>query len=201
MPHYAFFFHHLGILSPVVMSATEKNLDDTRGRVNSYQWKFHESTYSPLEWDTIESLQFLTSIHTLRSDYEYLLDMDDQLHTAFHFLFTHPILTKHQQRVLFLLSQSLSQVEMAKLFNCNQTSIHKALYGNLTYQIINGQKTSFLYGGIKTKLIKLVKQSFEIKSIMKEMSNYDTTGCRLPYYQSLRRHCFHSFREFEQWIQ
>lgn len=76
-------------------------------------------------------------------------------------------LTETQKEIMTLVFlEGVSQSEIAKRRNVNQSSINKVIFGN--YEYINGKRRTF--GGACAKLKKEAKKSTKIQSILKEIS-------------------------------
>jgi DNA-binding CsgD family transcriptional regulator len=95
---------------------------------------------------------------------EKLLELEDQLKDRFWNI-VNTLLTKRQKRVIMLLAEGKTQMEIAKILNVNQSSITKNLNGNSEYH--NGIKTS--YGGSKKKLRKLAEEDPEVIAILNQI--------------------------------
>ena len=100
------------------------------------------------------------------SDYsEDLLDLKAQLMAAFWRIIKTK-LTPRQCEVIELYAQGLTQTEIAKRLNVNQSSITKSINGNCDYR--NGKK---IYGGAKKKLRRIAASDPEIQSILVQMGD------------------------------
>jgi transcriptional regulator len=75
-------------------------------------------------------------------------------------------LTPRQCEVIELYAQGLTQTEIAKRLNVNQSSITKSINGNCDYR--NGKK---IYGGAKKKLRRIAAQDPEIQEILRQMGD------------------------------
>lgn len=96
---------------------------------------------------------------------EELLDLKDQLREEFWRL-VNTKLTDRQREVLRLYADGLTQIEIAKKLNVNQSSITKSINGNCDYR--NGKR---IYGGSHKKLTKLVEQDEKIQEILKKIAD------------------------------
>jgi hypothetical protein len=175
--------------------------DIRNGQTHRHQDFFHERTYNEFEWMTIDfisSLQaFQDKITDLKCDYDYLMDCDEQLSKeVWHIILTEA--TANQTDIALRVFRGQTQKEIAKaLGGISQPTIVKALQGNVEY--ISGKKKR--HGGLRKIIVKNVLINKPIQKLMKEMNNIGTEGCRLPFYQSLRRHCFYSSLHYEMWLQ
>jgi len=91
------------------------------------------------------------------------LDLKEQLNAAF-WRIIRTRLTSRQCQVIELYAQGLTQTEIAKKLNVNQSSITKSINGNCDYR--NGKK---IYGGAKKKLKRIAAQDGEIQDILHRM--------------------------------
>lgn len=94
---------------------------------------------------------------------ERVFELKEQLKLAFWRLVDQE-LTKRQKEVLKLCAQGLTQIEIAKKLNVNQSSITKSINGNCDYR--NGKR---IYGGVKRKMRRLADEDKEIQEILKEL--------------------------------
>lgn len=76
-------------------------------------------------------------------------------------------LTNHQQKVLIMTLNGLTQNEIAENLGITQSAIHKALSGNLDYK--NNKKR---YGGVIKKLQKISKANNKIKTILEKIETH-----------------------------
>jgi len=95
---------------------------------------------------------------------EELLDLEDELKIEF-WRIVNTLLTTRQKEVIKLAASGLTQTEIAKKLNVNQSSITKSLNGNVDYK---GEKK--VYGGSKRKILKIIENDEKIKDILKRMS-------------------------------
>lgn len=94
---------------------------------------------------------------------EDLLDLEDELKIEF-WRIVDTLLTKRQKEVIQLSALGLTQTEIAKKLNVNQSSITKSIHGNTDYK---GKKK--VYGGSKRKILKIIENDDKIRSILKRM--------------------------------
>lgn len=73
-------------------------------------------------------------------------------------------LTERQREVMKLSARGLTQTEIAKKLNVNQSSITKSINGNCDYR--NGKK---VYGGIRKRMQKLIEKDAKISELLKQI--------------------------------
>jgi DNA-binding CsgD family transcriptional regulator len=95
---------------------------------------------------------------------EEILDLKDQLKVAF-WRIVDTKLTSRQRKVIHLYAEGLTQTEIAKKLNVNQSSITKCINGNCDYR--NGKK---IYGGARKKLQKFAEQDSEVQEILSRIA-------------------------------
>lgn len=162
------------------------------------QHKFMESTYSTDAWKTIDLLASLNEWQAIRNDLiadlEYCLELDAELHKElWALLIIHG--TPQQIQVATLIYKGFTQMEIAdQLGVSGNSNIHKILRGKTDYSF----KPPRIHGGLATKLTKLIKESFSIKRIMKEIYNTDSS-CYCIHYATFKR-VFTNNIEFTQWL-
>jgi len=172
--------------------------DISIGRSYNEQYKFHEATYSEIEWKTIDMLQVMSmwQEHTLelRADLEYCMDLEEDLaKELFALIFMNG--TDQQIQVSKMIINGLTQQEIARKLGINsQSNIHKVLMGNIDYSTNETKK----YGGLANKLTKLLHKSRPIQKIMKEIHKTDSS-CYLPFYSTFQR-TFKNYNEFTKWL-
>jgi hypothetical protein len=84
-------------------------------------------------------------------------------------------LTKNQQEILTLILLGYTQEEVGVKLGIHQTSVHKALFGNLVY---SGKYAGRRYGGIFAKLKKIGEKevaAYEIWDKLKQMFHNPAT--------------------------
>jgi DNA-binding CsgD family transcriptional regulator len=97
---------------------------------------------------------------------EQIADLEEQLRKEFWRVIGEN-LTDRQREVVELLASGYTQQETAKQLGINQSSVSKALIGS---QIIdNNHKT--IYGGIKLKIKRAVKDDKRINEILQQISD------------------------------
>lgn len=141
-------------------------VDRTKNRSDRYQWVLIELPCSPEMLTEVSDAQGMTGYghHNYK---EELLDLHDQLLEAFWRIVD--MLTPRQRQVLRLYAKGLTQIEIAKVLNVNQSSITKSINGNTDYR--NGKK---VYGGARKKLLRLAAKDKEIQTIFNRISEIES---------------------------
>lgn len=134
-------------------------IDRTKNRSDSYQFVLLESPCSPDMLTEFSDSQGITGMLNLVAHNEELMDLQEQLMAAF-WRIVDTQLTPRQRQVLRLYAQGLTQIEIAKKLNVNQSSITKSINGNCDYR--NGRK---IYGGAKRKIWRIASKDPEIQEI------------------------------------
>jgi DNA-binding CsgD family transcriptional regulator len=137
-------------------------MDRKKNRSDRYQCLFAELPYSNEMMAEFAEAEGLVT-HYDPEDYERLMDLKDQLRGEFWRL-VDTQLTARQRQVIRLYAKGLTQIEIAKQLNVNQSSITKSINGNCDYR--NGKK---IYGGAKKKLCRLADRDPRIQRIIAEM--------------------------------
>ena len=138
--------------------------DFTKNRSDRYQHVLVESSCSPDMLTEFSDARGITGVLNSGFYNEELLDLKEQLVAAFWRIIKTK-LTPRQCEVIELYAQGLTQTEIAKKLNVNQSSITKSINGNCDYR--NGKK---IYGGAKKKLRRIAAQDPEIQEIIQQMS-------------------------------
>lgn len=134
-------------------------IDRTKNRSDHYQHLLLESPCSPDMLTEFSDSQGITGMLNLVAHNEELMDLQEQLMAAF-WRIVDTQLTPRQRQVLRLYAQGLTQIEIAKKLNVNQSSITKSINGNCDYR--NGRK---IYGGAKRKIWRIASKDPEIQEI------------------------------------
>jgi predicted transcriptional regulator len=140
-------------------------MEKRKNRSDSYQYLLLETVYSN---DMMSSFCNEDSIYNRLNPYNYseeLLILEDELKVEF-WRVVETLLTKRQKDVLRLYAAGLTQMEIAKQLNVNQSSITKSLNGNVDYK--NGKR---VYGGTKKKLNKIIQGDEKIMDILRRMAD------------------------------
>lgn len=137
--------------------------DRTSNRSNGYQWVIVESPCSPEMLAECSDAQGVAGMMNSNLHNEELLDLQEQLLTEF-WRIVKTQLTKRQSQVLELYAQGLTQIEIAKRLNVNQSSITKSINGNCDYR--NGRK---VYGGARKKLLRIASKDPIIQKIFERI--------------------------------
>lgn len=91
---------------------------------------------------------------------EDLIELEDQLKKEF-WRVIESSLTDRQKEVIKLAASGLTQMEIAKKLNVNQSSITKSINGNVDYK--NGRRS---YGGSSKKLLKIIEGDAKIQELL-----------------------------------
>jgi DNA-binding CsgD family transcriptional regulator len=137
--------------------------DRRRNRSDLYQYVLLETVVSN---DMMESFANEDSIYSKLNPFAYnedLIDLEDQLKKEF-WRVVNTLLTPRQREVIRLYADGLTQMEIAKKLNVNQSSITKSLNGNVDYK--NGKK---IYGGARKKIRKIIESDEVIKNLLERM--------------------------------
>lgn len=124
---------------------------------------------------------------------EELLALDDRLRVwLLHIIDT--LLTDHQKKVITLIGQGKTQMEVAEELGITQPTITKTLHGNQDI------KQGKFYGGVTKKITTLVRCSDAIKPAMKKIhQHWEPHQVRLPHYQTFRS-ILGNEDEYLQWL-
>lgn len=74
--------------------------------------------------------------------------------------------TELQAKMVQLFLEGKKQMEIAKILDCNQSSVAKCFKGNVDY----ASGKAMRYGGITKKLIGLILKSNELKQLLRKMA-------------------------------
>jgi hypothetical protein len=128
----------------------------------SYQWKFYEDLHDDM-WLVLknqDSMDYRLNPYQYTELYEAkkaeLIKATKKLAKR--------ILTKRQLSVFQMTMKNWTQERMAKRLKCTQSSIHKELYGILSYP------SKIKYGGIVKKMKKAMAKSQSIQVLIEELS-------------------------------
>lgn len=146
------------------MAKIKIDRDFAKNRSDRYQYVLVESPCSPDMLTEFSDAKGIAGILNSGNYSEELLDLKEQLVAAF-WRIIRTKLTPRQCEVIELYAQGLTQTEIAKKLNVNQSSITKSINGNCDYR--NGKK---IYGGAKKKLRRIAAQDPEIQEILKKMA-------------------------------
>lgn len=138
-------------------------MNKRQNRSDKYQYILLETVCSN---EMMEAFSNEDSIYNRLNPHHYdenLLDLEDQLKIEF-WRVVETLLTPRQREVIKLYADGLTQMEIAKKLNVNQSSITKSLNGNVDYK--NGKK---IYGGARKKIRKIIEMDDKIKDILEKM--------------------------------
>lgn len=142
------------------ISGGGESIDRTKNRSDHYQNVICEAPCSP---DMLTEVADADGIGAQLNPFGYneeLLELKEVLKEHMWRIIKGG-LTKRQSEVIELYAQGLTQTEIAKLLNVNQSSITKSVNGNCDYR--NGRK---VYGGAKKKLRKIAEKDEDIQKIL-----------------------------------
>jgi len=139
-------------------------MDKRKNRSDSYQHFIAEISTSPEILTELSDQKSIISNLNPHAYNETLLDLQDQLKEAYWRIIDTK-LTPRQREVIHLCKDGLTQCEIAKALNVNQSSITKSIHGNCDYK--NGKR---VYGGAKKKLQKIASEDPEIIYLLEEIA-------------------------------
>lgn len=145
-------------------------VDRSKNRSDHYQPLFAELSCAPETLAEYSDSRGLTWQNYSEDSKEELLDLKERLLKAF-WRIVDTQLTGRQREVLKLSAQGLTQIEIAKKLNVNQSSVTKSIHGNTDYR--NGKR---IYGGAKKKLCRIAAKDVEIQEIFKRMAEINSEG-------------------------
>lgn len=146
--------------------------DKRPNRSDRYQWMLLETTVTS---EMMESFCNDESIQSRLNPFEYnenLIELEEQLKKEF-WRIVNTQLTKRQKEVMRLYAEGLTQMEIAKLLNVNQSSVTKSINGNVDYKNCKdgkGNGNKIVYGGTKKKLRKLIETDGKIQDILADIA-------------------------------
>lgn len=136
-------------------------------RSQFYQNLYNELSVAP---ELLDSFQTGDNIFRRLNPHSYneaIMDLEEQLRIEFWRLIEEN-LTDKQQKVVKLLSSGATQMDVAKIMGCNQSSIAKSISGNTEY---SEKGTIKVYGGIKRKLKAALDKDSKIKEILDRIAD------------------------------
>lgn len=142
----------------------EANMEQRNTRSQKYQYILIETVYSN---DMMSSFCNEDSVSARLNPFEYnedLIELEDQLKKEF-WRIVNTLLTDRQKEVIKLYADGYTQMEIAKKLNVNQSSITKAINGNVSYK--KGRRS---YGGARKKLKKIIEMDDKIIEILRKIS-------------------------------
>jgi DNA-directed RNA polymerase specialized sigma subunit len=143
------------------------NVEKRKNRSEKYQHILLETSYSHEMLDHFSNEDSVyAQLNPFDNGYdERILDLKEQLLSRMWKLISEN-LTSRQKKVLeFYAKENMTQMEIAKALNVNQSSVTKSLNGNVDYR--KGKKS---YGGSKKKIIMLVENDPKIKKILEKIN-------------------------------
>lgn len=131
---------------------------ERESRSNAYQWYIKEI---PWDNDALCTFSNQDGLYLDQCSAEKLMDLKEEL-MQYVWLIASKHLTDHQFKVMSLTCQGLTQDEIARELNVNQSSINKVITG-ARQKCKNGNKK---YGGLIHKLQKILKTDQEAQKIL-----------------------------------
>lgn len=145
-------------------------VDRTKNRSDLYQYVIVECSTAPEMLTEIADSDGIGSQLNPFGYNEELLELKDQLKEAF-WVIVREKLTKRQCEVIELYCAGLTQMEIARRLNVNQSSITKSINGNCDYK--NNRR---VYGGAKKKIGKLADKDKNIQRILSRIAEIQDDG-------------------------
>jgi RNA polymerase sigma factor (sigma-70 family) len=145
----------------------KSQVEKRKNRSEKYQHVLLETSYSHEMLDNFSNEDSVyAQLNPFDNGYdERILDLKEQLAQRMWKLISEH-LTPRQKKVLeFYAKENMTQMEIAKALNVNQSSVTKSLNGNVDYR--KGKKS---YGGSKKKIIMLVESDQKIKKILEKIN-------------------------------
>lgn len=168
-------------------------MKDLPNRSDKYQYRILEVLLQPTTWDMFTESQD-RAFPLTDERIVFLQDLDEQLHHHLQTMIDTDI-TARQKQILLMYASGMTQMEIASELDVNQSSVTKSLNGNTDYS--KGHK---VYGGLKNKFVKLIRNNMEIRPIMKQIhEHWEPGSLRLPFYQTFRN-ILGNETEFMRWL-
>jgi len=136
-----------------------------KNRSEKYQYVLLETSHSH---DMLDHFSNDDSIYSKLNPFygkydERVMELKDQLFERLWKLVDK--LTERQKKVIYLyVKEQMTQMEIAKVLNVNQSSVTKSLNGNVDYR--KGKRS---YGGSKKKIFKFAEDDMELQKIFRKM--------------------------------
>ncbi len=151
----------------VGVSGGGESIDRTKNRSDHYQNVICEAPCSP---DMLTEVADADGIGAQLNPFGYneeLLELKEILKEHMWRIINDD-LTDRQAEVIKLYAQGLTQTEIAKMLNVNQSSVTKSINGNCDYR--NGRK---VYGGARKKLRKIAEKDDAIQDILNRIGEIE----------------------------
>lgn len=151
----------------VGVSGGGESIDRTKNRSDHYQNVICEAPCSP---DMLTEVADADGIGAQLNPFGYneeLLELKELLKENMWRIINDD-LTDRQAQVIKLYAQGLTQTEIAKMLNVNQSSVTKSINGNCDYR--NGRK---VYGGARKKLRKIAEKDDAIQIILNRIGEIE----------------------------
>lgn len=170
------------------------SIDKRPNRSDKYRYLICEVLFGDDGWSILESRHQAYYAHISDEKKEELLQLDDQLQDMLMKL-VELSLTPRQYEILIMYTSGMTQMEIADKLGVNQSSITKSLNGNIDYRA-----NKKVYGGIKNKMIRLIKKNEDIKPLMKQIHKvWEPGSVKLPFYQTFKN-ILGNETDFETWL-
>lgn len=155
------------IIKPLAKSEIDTKRLKKPNRSDSYQALFLEHVFPS---EILEAFANEDSVHKRLNPFAYndeIAELQEKLRVEF-WRIVEEHLTERQKEVVKLISAGLTQQEIAKLLNVNQSSITKSVNGNVDYKEKNVDKNNkhIIYGGSKRKLKKIIETDTKVIEIL-----------------------------------
>jgi DNA-binding CsgD family transcriptional regulator len=142
-------------------------VDRTRNRSDNYQSLFCELCCSPEILNEVANSEGIYSKLNPFGYNEEFFELKEQLRMAF-WRIVDKELTKRQKQVIKMTSEGMTQMEIAKKLQVNQSSIAKSISGNVEY--LNGGKKRN-YGGAKKRIKRAAETDPEVLEILAKLAD------------------------------
>ena len=145
----------------------KSSVEKRKNRSEKYQHILLETSYSHEMLDHFSNEDSVyAQLNPFDNGYdERILELKEQLLARMWKIIAEN-LTQRQRKVLeFYAKENMTQMEIAKALNVNQSSVTKSLNGNVDYR--KGKKS---YGGSKKKIILLAEEDAKVKKILEKIA-------------------------------
>lgn len=140
-------------------------MNNRKTRSAAYQQLFHERIVAS---ELLESFAEDDGVYKRLNPFAYnddIAELEEELKKEF-WRIVETELTERQRDVIKLSCQGLTQIEIAKELNVNQSSVTKSIHGNTCYS--TGKLS---YGGSLKKIKKIVEDDEAIQKILKKIND------------------------------
>jgi len=136
------------------------------GKSKSYQYKIVEVSFDASKLNNFSNENGIGNVLEENALDDRVVDLREELLGEIYDIINGDYLTEHQKKILFMRLMGKTQNEIAEHLGITQSSIHKAMHGNIDYK--NQKKR---YGGIVKKLQKLCKNNEKVNEILSKISD------------------------------